>query len=66
MKGRVTTLKWKINALDLQHGGLRKAARAIKVDPAYLSDLRSGKSSNPSTITLTRLGLKRITYYEET
>jgi len=52
-------------ALGLIHryGGLRLAAAAREIDPAYLSRLARGKKSNPGDITLKKLGLiKSVTY----
>lgn len=46
-----------------RHGGLRKAARAIGVNYAYLSRLWNGAKSNPSPQVLRKLGIvKRVTF----
>lgn len=46
-----------------KHGGLRKAARATKLDHGYLSRLRSGEKTEPSENVLVILGLeKQVTY----
>lgn len=47
----------RITELAKQHGGLRKAAKAIDIDPGYLCLLRSGKRTRPSAATLRKLGL---------
>ena len=49
-----------------KHGGLRKAARAIDVNFAYLWRLKAGKKTNPSARILRKLGLKRQVTYEPT
>ena len=51
------TLNKRIQQLVKKHGGLRAAARAIQVDPAYLTRLGKGEKSNPSAETLRKLGL---------
>ena len=43
-----------------KHGGVRLAARALRLDPAYLVRLRDGKKVNPSDATLRRLGLRKV------
>ena len=53
----------RIDELMSQYGGLRAAALAIDVDVGYLSKLRAGKKTKPSSNTLKKLGLKEeITY----
>lgn len=47
-----------------QHGGVRKAARALRMTPAYLSRLRSGNKQNPSDKILRKLGLRRSIKFE--
>lgn len=42
-----------------KHKGLRKAAKAIKIDPGYLSRIRNGLKTSPSDAILKRLGLAR-------
>ena len=54
-----------INRLIAKHGGLRPAARAIQLDVAYLSRLRSNEKSNPSDEICKKLGVRKnvtITY----
>ncbi len=55
-----TDLQKHIDRLVAKHGGLRAAARAHKVDPAYLWRLRRGAKVGPTSKTLEKLGLKRI------
>lgn len=52
-----TVLAEKIEVLISEHGGLRKAAKAIGMDFSYLSHLRNGHKTNPSAETLHKLGL---------
>lgn len=45
------------------HGGVRAAARAKQLDPAYLVRLRDGAKTNPTGAVLEKLGLvKEVTY----
>jgi hypothetical protein len=46
-----------------RHGGVRAAARVIKVNYAYLSRLRSGEKTNPTDAVLRKLGLRKIVVY---
>lgn len=58
-----TTIADRITELMQQHGGLRAAARAVKLQPSYLSRLRNGHQTNPSPEALRKLGLVRhVTY----
>lgn len=57
-------LQKRIDELIDQHGGLRKAARAIGVDHVYLWRLYRGTKNNPSNDILQKLNLKRITSIE--
>ena len=41
-----------------RHGGLRAAARALKIDVGYLLCLKTGKKTNPSDAVLRKLKLK--------
>jgi len=41
-----------------RHGGLRAAARALKIDVAYLQRLKTGEKCNPSDDVLRKLKLK--------
>lgn len=60
------TLAERIDELVRQHGSLRAAARAIRVDAGYLSRLDSGEKTNPSATVLRRLGLRVVVTYERT
>ena len=42
-----------------QHGGVRKAARALNINPGVLSLLADGKRLSAGPRTLRALGLKR-------
>lgn len=53
-------LRAEIERLIQQHGGVRPAARALRVDPAYLCRLREGSKTNPGESLLRRLRLRRI------
>ena len=57
------TIPDRVRTLITQHGGLRKAARAVKIDRAYLSRLGTGEKINPSTAMLTRLSLRKVTVF---
>jgi hypothetical protein len=48
-----------VDRIIAKHGGLRKAAKAINVNFAYLWRLSKGKKSNPSARILRKLGLRR-------
>ena len=57
------TIPERINELMAEHGGLNRAAKAVKLYPSYLSRLRNGHQTNPSPEALKKLGLvRRITY----
>ena len=45
-----------------KYGGLQRAARAVKIEPAHLCRMRQGKVQNPTQKTLRKLGLKRKSY----
>lgn len=55
----MTNLQRAVARLVKQHGGLRLAAKAIKVDVAYLSRLRSGEKGNPGDDVMRKLGLEK-------
>ena len=54
---------YRINALKIQHGSLRAAAKVLGCSVGYLSRLRSGEKENPSDILLKRMGLKCMIVY---
>lgn len=47
-----------------QHGGVRKAARALQIDAAYLLRIGKGEKVNPSAPILRKLGLRKVISYE--
>lgn len=53
-----------VDVLVQRHGGLRKAARAIEVNYAYLSRLWNGLKSNPTDEVLRKLNLERKVSFE--
>ena len=58
------TLQQRITDLEAHYGGLRKVARALKIDAAYLCRLKTGKKKNPSAWIVFKLGLKRRVVYK--
>lgn len=58
------TLQERVRELVEQHDNLRKAARAIQVEPSYLQRLGNGEKVNPSADVLRKLGLRRVVTYE--
>ena len=58
------TLSQRVADLEQYYGGLRKAARALKIDAAYLYRLKTGEKKNPSTGIVYKLGLKRAAIYK--
>ena len=60
----VTNLSLHITELEKKYGGLRRTARLLSIDPAYLWRLKKGQK-NPSEFTLRKLGLRRRVIYEE-
>jgi hypothetical protein len=58
------SLAARIDELLHQFGSLRAAAKATRIDTAYLSRLQSGIKTNPSEDTLQKLGLRRVVMYE--
>ena len=58
-----TTITARIDELMAEHGGLRKAAKAIQLQPSYLSRLRNGHQTNPQPEALRKLGLSRRVIY---
>lgn len=53
-----------IDALVARHGSLRKAARVVQINYAYLSRLRSQEKTEPTAEVLKKLGLRRVVSYE--
>ena len=61
----MTTIQQAAERLIAQHGGLRKAARAVNISPAYLSRLRTATKVNPQARVLRFLGIERqVTYVD--
>jgi hypothetical protein len=60
------TLCERVDELVREHGSLRAAARAVKIDHGYLQRLRDGEKKNPGRLTLRRLGLRKVIAYERT
>jgi hypothetical protein len=56
----------KIKEVVKEQGGLRAAARHLKIKPSYLAALMDGTKKNPGDWYLRKLGLRRVTYIEET
>ena len=50
-----------IESLIEKHGGLRAAARALRVDPSYLSRIKDG--AKPSRGALQKLGVQQVVVY---
>ena len=60
----VVSLAYRVRQLIVKHGGMRLAARAVGIDPGYLSRMMSGDKTAPSDATLKRLGLRKIVSYQ--
>jgi|GEM_PF-3898241 len=58
-------IRRKIKELVKKHGGLRPAARRLKIKASYLGSLLDGTRNNPGDWYLRKLGLRRVTYIEE-
>ena len=58
------TLMTRVAELTVQHGSLRAAARALKVDPGYFYRLGTGVCNSPGELLLRRMGLKSVVTYE--
>ncbi len=58
-------IRRKIKEVVKAHGGLRAAARHLKIKRSYLSALMDGTKKNPGDWYLRKLGLRRVTYIEE-
>ncbi len=53
----------RVRILEVQHGGLRAAAKKIGIDAGYLKRLRDEEKTNPSNETLRKLGLRKEVIY---
>jgi hypothetical protein len=58
-----SALELSIEAAEEEHGSLRSAAKALGIDPGYLSRLKNGEKTNPSDEVLAALGLERVVLY---
>jgi len=64
-KDQMSEIQKVIDRLVAQHGGLRKAGRAIGIKAPYLSRLWRGEQSNPGPSILRKLGLIRTVGYKQ-
>lgn len=60
----MTAIQQAIQALERKHGTLRAAARAVKLDVAYMHRLKTGEKENPGDQILRKLGLVKSVTYE--
>ncbi len=58
-------IRRKIKEVVKEYGGVRPAARHLKMKPSYLGSLLDGTRNNPGDWYLHKLGLRRVTYIEE-
>lgn len=58
------TLKHRVQELIAEHGTLRGAARALQIDPGYLSRIERGEKGAPSDEVLRKMGLCRVVTFE--
>ncbi len=58
-------IRRKIKELVTAYGGVRPAARHLKIKHSYLSARLDGTRNNPGDSYLRKLGLRRVTYIEE-
>jgi hypothetical protein len=56
-------LRARVEAIVKHYGGVRPAGRALRINYAYLSRLRTGEKSNPTAATLRKLGLRKLISY---
>ena len=63
IKAPRVTIADRIRELELQHGGLRPAARVLGCSAPYLLRLRDGVKEHPSDAFLRKLGLRREIVY---
>lgn len=61
----MTQIQQAVERAKKQHGGLRKAAVALGVDPGYLCRLAKGQKSNPAPALLEKLGIERSVTYRK-
>lgn len=53
-----------VKSIVEKHGGIRAASRATGVDKAFISRLMRGLKVDPSSETLSKLGLRSVPLYE--
>jgi len=58
-------IRRKISEVVKAYGGVRPAARRLKMPYSYLYALSDGTRNNPGDSYLRKLGLRRVTYIEE-
>ena len=58
-------IRRKIKEVVKEYGGVRPAARHLKIKASYLGSLLDGTRNNPGDWYLRKLGLRRVTYIEE-
>ncbi len=58
-------IRRKIKEAVKAHGGLRPAARILKIKRSYLGALLDGTKKDLGDWYLRKLGLRRVTYIEE-
>ncbi len=58
-------IRRKIKEVVKEYGGVRPAARHLKIKHSYLGSLLDGTRNNPGEWYLRKLGLRRVTYIEE-
>jgi len=58
-------IRRKIKEVVKAQGGLRPAARHLKIKSSYLGSLLDGTKKNPGDWYLRKLGLRRVTFIEE-
>ncbi len=58
-------IRRKIKEVVKAYGGVRPAARHLKIKRSYLGSLLDGTKKNPGDSYLRKLGLRRVTYIEE-
>lgn len=59
----MTIISTRIDELIFIYGSLSNVAHALNIDKGYLSRLKSGEKANPSSKTLVKLGLYKVTEY---
>lgn len=58
-----TTIPARVAEIVAKHGGIRPAARVLKMTPQYLYRLGTGEKKNASAAVLRKLGLIRVVTY---